>query len=232
MDIQNFIKKELDSFTKKEKIFFPIILLAIILIGIISQDHKIAIIGALCSILYTLLAGKGKLYCFVLGIIGTAIYAYFTLKSYLWGKSILYILYYIPIQIIGIFLWKKNLKKDTNEIIKTFLPMKEKFIYLGCTIVGAIILSFILFYIGDFKPILSSLIITFSITAQLLATKRCIDQWGYWFFVNIVTIILWTNIYIHNRMFASYIIVYVIYLILSIYFMNTWKKEITKKREN
>ena len=232
MNILNFIKQELNSFTKKEKIFFPIILLTIILIGIISQDNKIVLIGSLCSILYTLLAGKGKLYCFILGIIGTAIYAYFTLKNHLWGKSLLYILYYIPIQIIGIFLWKKNLKKDSNEIIKTFLPMKEKFIYLGCTILGAIILGCVLFTIGDYKPILSSLIITFSITAQFLATKRCIDQWGYWFFVNIITIILWTEIYIYNKMFASYIVVYIIYLILSIYFLKTWKKEITKKREN
>jgi nicotinamide mononucleotide transporter len=228
--ITDFIKKEFDSFTKNEKIFFPIILLIIILVSIITKDNKLALIGSLCSVIYTLLAGKGKLYCFVLGLIGTAIYAYFTLQNHLWGKSLLYILYYIPIQIIGIFLWKKNLKKDTVEIIKTHLPIKQKFIYFGCTAIATIAFAFLFNMIGDYKPFFSSFIITFSITAQLLATKRCIDQWGYWFFVNIATILLWTNLYIENKGPIAYIIVYMIYLILSIYFFKTWKKEITKKQ--
>lgn len=225
----DFIKKELISFTTKEKIFFPIILISIITISIITKDNKVALIGALCSVIYTLLAGKGKLYCFILGLIGTAIYAYFTLQNHLWGKSLLYILYYIPIQIIGIFLWKKNLKKDSIEIIKTYLPIKQKFVYLGCTIVAAIVCAFLFQAINDYKPILSSLIITFSITAQLLATKRCIDQWGYWFIVNIITIILWTTLYIEFKGPIAYVFVYIIYLILSIYFFNTWKKELKKE---
>lgn len=228
MKIQEFIKQEFNSFTKKEKIFFPIIMLTIILISIITKDSKLALIGALCSVTYTLLAGKGKLYCFILGLIGTAIYAYFTLQNHLWGKSLLYILYYIPIQIISIFLWKKHLKKDSVDIIKTYLPMKQKFIYLVCTIILTILCAFLFKIIGDYKPFFSSFIITFSITAQLLATKRCIDQWGYWFFVNIATIILWTTLYLENKGPISYIIVYIIYLILSVYFFNTWKKEIKK----
>lgn len=228
MKIQNFIKREINSFSTKEKIFFPIILITLIGISIITQDSTLALIGSLCSVIYTLLAGKGKLYCFILGLIGTAIYAFVTLKSHLWGKSLLYILYYIPIQIIGIFLWKKNLKENSIEIIKTYLPIKQKFIYLGCTLFSTIICIFIFYAINDYKPILSSFIITFSITAQLLSTKRCIDQWGYWFFVNIITIILWTSIYIEHRTYISYIIVYIIYLFLSIYFFKIWKKEIKK----
>ena len=226
MKILNFIKKELNTFSTKEKIFFPLILITLTIISIITQDSKIALIGSLCSIIYTLLAGKGKLYCFILGLIGTAIYAYFTLKNHLWGKSLLYILYYIPIQTIGIFLWKKNLKKDSVEIIKTYLPIKQKFIYLGSTLIATIFCIFIFYAINDYKPILSSFIITFSITAQLLSTKRCIDQWGYWFFVNIITILLWTTIYIENKGPIAYIFVYIIYWLLSIYFFNTWKKEL------
>lgn len=228
MTLTNFIKKELNSFTQKEKIFFPIILITIILISIITKDSKLALMGSICSVIYTLLAGKGKLYCFILGLIGTAIYAYFTIKNHLWGQSLLYILYYIPIQIIGIFLWKKHLKKDSVDVIKTYLPLKEKFIYLIITLTSTIFLAYFLCKIGDYKPFFNSFIMTFSITGQLLATKRCIDQWGYWFIVNIITIILWTTLYLENKGPIAYIIVYVIYLILSIYFFKTWKKELIK----
>lgn len=229
MNISNFIKKELESFSKNEKIFFPIILISIIFISLITKDSKLALLGSLCSVIYTLLAGKGKLYCFILGLIGTMIYAYFTIKNHLWGQSLLYILYYIPIQIIGIFLWKKHLKKDTVDVIKTYLSKKEKIIYFTTTLISTILFAFFLHSIGDYKPFFNSVIITFSITGQLLATKRCIDQWGYWFFVNITTIILWTILYLENKGPIAYIVVYIIYLILSIYFFNTWKKEIKKE---
>ena len=107
MKLSNRIKTELTHFNKFEKIFYISIILLVFIVSIIFNDSKIALISALCGITYTLFAGKGKVYCYYAGIIGTFCYCYIAYKNGLYGNLALYGLYYLPIEIYGIFVWKK-----------------------------------------------------------------------------------------------------------------------------
>ena len=143
MNITKFIKKELSGWGKIERIIFPMELLLIILVSLYINDNKIALISAICGISYTILAGKGKISCYLFGLTGTLCYAFISFKNALFGNLALYALYYFPMQIYGIFKWKENLKTDTQEIVKTKLSQKQRQIYL----LLAILLSIILFAI-------------------------------------------------------------------------------------
>ena len=131
MKFIEFVKSELSGWGKYERVIFPVILLGIILISFIINDNKIALISAICGISYTILAGKGKISCYLFGLLGTMCYAYISFRNNLYGNLALYMLYYIPMQIIGIFKWKKYLNKKTGEIIKTNLSKKEQLIYFS-----------------------------------------------------------------------------------------------------
>ncbi len=134
MKIMEFIKKELSGWGKIERVVFPLEILLIIILSVIIGDNKIALVSAVCGISYSILAGKGKISCYLFGLCGTLCYAYLALKNNLFGNLALYALYYFPMQIVGIFKWKKHLKKDSQEIVKTKLTNKERILYSAISI--------------------------------------------------------------------------------------------------
>ena len=229
MNILNFIKAELSGWNKYEKIIFPLTITAIILISIAIQDSKIALFSTVCGITYTIFAGKGKISCYIIGAMGTLCYAYLAFKNTLYGNMLLYAGYYLPMEIIGIFQWKKHLKKDKQEIIKTKLHTKERAVYFTITTLFFIISSVVLKKIGTDTPILDSFTTVFSILGMLLTVKRCIEQWYVWFTVNLIALIMWIQAYLNGSNCFATILMWLFYLILAVYFYFSWKKEIENK---
>ena len=226
MNLAKYLKNEINDFCYLEKIIFSSIILLTIAISIYMNDSKIALVSAICGMSYTILAGKGKVSCYFIGIIGTICYCYLSYKNGFWGNLLLYALYYFPMEIIGIFKWLKHLKKDKQEIIKTKLSKKEKIIYLTLAIIFSIIVSFILKYTGGKTPIIDSITTVFSIIGQLLMVKRCIEQWYIWFIVNLLSLIMWIIAYMNGSNCLATVIMWAVYWILTFYFYYTWTKEL------
>jgi len=138
----------------------------------------------------------------------------------------LYLGYYFPMEIIGIFAWKKNLKKENNEIKKTTLENNER-ILLGLLILFTGILSgFVLQYFNDQFPFMDSFILILSIAGMYLTVKRCIEQWIIWTIVNFLSVIMWFVIFANGGKTFATLIMWFVYLFLGIYFFSQWKKEL------
>ena len=228
MNIWDFFQSEFSSFGKYERFLFPLVLLLTLIISIVIGDNKIALVSALCGMSYTILAGKGKVSCYFIGMIGTFCYSYLSFVNGFYGNLALYMLYYLPMEIIGIFKWKKHLKNGTTEIIKTCLSKREKFVYLLVTIAGSFSLAFCLSIMGDANPIVDATTTVMSIVGQLLTVKRCIEQWYIWFFVNLLSLIMWIIAYINGSNCFATLIMWAVYLVLSLYFLSAWKREISE----
>lgn len=226
MKITEFIKKELSGWGKIERVVFPLEILLIIILSVLIGDSKIALVSAVCGISYSILAGKGKISCYMFGLCGTLCYAYLALKNNLFGNLALYALYYFPMQIVGIFKWKKHLKKDSQEIVKTKLTNKESIFYTLISIVCSVILYVILLFLLDQSPIMDSVTAVLSVVGLILTVKRCIEQWYVWFIVNGLSTIMWINAYLHGSNCFATILMWATYFVLSIYFLITWKREL------
>lgn len=226
MNINSFVKNELSGWGRIERIIFPLIIFLITVISVCMNDNKIALVSAVCGISYTILAGKGKISCYFIGLLGTMCYAFLSFKNALYGNLALYALYYFPMQILGIFKWRQNLKTETGDIIKTQLSKKEKFIYSILALVFAIVLFQILKRLGDATPCIDAITTVFSIVGLILTVKRCLEQWYVWFIVNGLSVVMWVEAYINGSNCFATILMWVTYFILSIYFLYTWKKEI------
>ena len=221
-----FIKKELEGWGKIERILFPLGIVLIILISLVINDSKIALISAVCGISYSILAGKGKISCYLFGLLGTMCYAFISYKNNLFGNLCLYLLYYFPMQILGIFKWKQHLKKDSQEIVKTKLSKRSRIIYSLAAIIFSIIGYLLLKYFNDQSPLIDSITSVLSVIGLLLTVKRCIEQWYIWFIVNGLSTIMWINAYLHGSNCFATILMWATYFVLSIYFLYSWKKEI------
>lgn len=229
MNLLDWIKEEFKNFGKYEKVFFPFIILLIVVISFIMGDNKIALISAVCGISYTILAGKGKISCYFIGMIGTFCYSYLSFINGFFGNLALYMLYYFPMEIIGILKWKKHFKKEVREISKTRLSNKDRLIYVVIAVVLSLIVSFVLKIFGDTRPFLDGTATVLSIIGQFLTVKRCIEQWYVWFFVNSVSLIMWIYAYINGSNCFATILMWAVYLMLSVYFLQAWKKELNNK---
>ena len=226
MKIIEFIKKELSGWKNIEIILLIASFILIFLNSIILKDNTIAIISALCGILYTIIAGKGKCSCYLFGLCGSFCYCMLTLQNKLYGHLILNMCYYIPAQIIGFLSWRKHIKPKANEIIKTKLKTKQKYILLLITIFGCFITYYILKYYNDSNPIADSVTTFLSIIGMYLTVKRCIEQWIIWFIVNTISLFMWINVLMSGEKVYSTIVMWSVYIILAIYFHMTWKKEL------
>lgn len=226
MKITEFIRKELSGWGKIERVVFPVEILLIIIFSVLIGDSKIALVSAVCGISYSILAGKGKISCYIFGLSGTLCYAYLALKNNLFGNLALYALYYFPVQIVGIFKWKKHLKKDSQEIVKTKLSNKERIFYTLISVICSGILYVILTFLQDKSPIMDSVTATLSVVGLIFTVKRCIEQWYVWFIVNGLSTIMWINAYLHGSNCFATILMWATYFVLSIYFLITWKREL------
>ena len=213
---------------KKEGILFTLIYVLLFINAIISKDSIIAFISAFCGITYTILAGKGIPICYPIGATGSCFYAYLSFVSNLWGNLILYVCYYIPMQILGFFQWNKNLKSDKYEIVKTVLNNKERVILFLITTLITIITIFVLTHFGDKNPVIDGITTVFSVLGMYLTVKRTIEQWIVWMLVNGLSFFMWLDIALKGEKVYSTVFMWGVYFILAVYFYTNWKKEITE----
>lgn len=227
MELIEFVKKELSGWKKFETISLFAVLFIIFVNAIFVKDNPIAVISAFCGILYTVIAGKGKISCYFFGLSGSWCYVLLSFGNALWGNMLLYLCYYIPMQVFGIFKWKQHLKKDSKEIVKIQLPQKTRILLVVLGVLGSVLTSLILFYFNDKSPIADGIATFLSIIGMYLTVRRAIEQWFVWMIVNGISTFMWLSLVIHGTKTYSTVIMWGVYFVLAIYFYYEWKKELT-----
>ena len=134
------MKNLIQGFSFFEKAFLTGAIFVIVALNLSLNNSKITLLSAVCGITYTFFAGKGRVFCYYIGIIGTLCYTYLSYKNGFFGNMCLYGLYYLPMEIIGIFSWKKHLKKNGYEIEKKTLQKKALTLYILFSLLFSIIL--------------------------------------------------------------------------------------------
>jgi nicotinamide mononucleotide transporter len=194
--------------------------------AIVLKDSVIAVCSAFFGILYTIIAGKGKISCYFFGLMGSGCYIYLSAFSHLWGNTLLYLAYYIPMQIHGIFAWKNHLNNDF-EIKKTRMTRKQKLKFLFTGILGSILTALILYFLSDKNPLIDGITTFLSILGMYCTVKRFLEQWVIWIIVNGLSFLMWLNLVVHGTKAYSTLVMWGVYFVLAIYFYEVWKRELS-----
>lgn len=228
--LKNFAKAEFIGWKKTEVIALTLIFTFIFINAIIVKDNLVAVVSAICGITYSTMAGKGKISCFLFGLTGTFCYSYLSFKNALFGNLLLYAGYYFPMQVIGLFFWSKNLKKEAQEIVKTKLTNKKRVKYFFIAFISCLVGIYILHILNDKNPICDGITTVLSLFGMYFTVKRCIEQWVIWIVVNGLSAIMWLQVVLQGEKVFSTFIMWVVYLILAIYFLFEWCKELNSKK--
>lgn len=169
--------------------------------------------------LATIICAKGKMSYYVWGFIQTIMFLILNLELRLWVESAEQV-YYLITMIIGVFIWKKNLNKDTAEIkAKKFTVTKFVLTILGLVVASVVIYN-IDVALGGVAPLLDTLSLSIAIVANLLCTMCYKEQWILWFVLDIIQTILY--FVIGQPMMA---IMYIAWTINCIYGWYNWNKQ-------
>lgn len=231
MKITEITKKELQGWKLYESVGLFAVIFFILTNAYLLKDSPVAVCSAICGILYTIIAGKGKISCYFFGLAGSGCYIWLSFKNALWGNMLLYLCYYIPMQVLGIFKWKKHLEEKSKEIIKTKLDTVERIKLALVGILGCALTIFLLYFTGDKSPIIDGITTFLSIIGMYLTVRRCIEQWVIWMVVNGLSFIMWANLVVNGIKAYSTVVMWGVYFILAVYFYFVWKNEVKSKNK-
>lgn len=220
------MKNILKGWSLFEMIWLVLFTAIIVITGIVFDDTAVGMTASITGVLCVILVAKGKLSNYFFGVINTALYAYISHQSQLYGEFMLNAFFYLPIQFIGFYLWNKNKTKNGIETVVEAKTLSKKgwgYVALTVAIVGALYGVF-LNQIGSQQAGVDAFAVVLSITAQLLMLKRFAEQWLLWIVVNILSIVLWLNVFLQDGNSVTILVMWCAYLVNSVYGYIKWKK--------
>ena len=140
--------------------------------------------------------------------------------------------YYLPTNILGWFMWKKNINKENGEVIKRKLDLKMEIIIAVVSIVGIVVYGYFLgHYTNDKLPYTDSMSTVLSIVAQFLMLKRYMEQWIVWIFVDAVSIFMWVMTFFNGGESVATLLMWGVYFINAVVMFVKWYRESIKTQE-
>lgn len=201
----------------------------------------ISTFGALMGVISVVLSANGSIWTFVFGLVDVLIYSYILYDSKLPSQLLLYVLYFIPMEFVGFFSWRKRGANAKEKVKAQRMNGKKWLMFLGIfTGVFAVALGiscFITTRAGGTllwgKTVLDAMITSANITALIMMAMAYTEQWYIWTLVNITAIIQWA-VTLATVPEAGYAIVplikYSFYLLNGLNAIRIWMK-LSQKEE-
>ena len=214
-----------------------------LIIGVIASNiiysalsDNVDIVGSVAGIagvLCVVLVAKGNIWNYLFGIINVSMYAYISYKASLYGDAALNALYYVPMQFIGWWQWRKRGAAVSEAEAggagvqvkaRRFTWHQRAILALGCA-AGVIAVGYVLKHFGDPQPFKDSATTVLSIVAQALMALAFMEQWALWIITNVISVVMWCICVIRGEAHAAVmVIMWVFYLLNSLNGFRVWLK--------
>ena len=179
------------------------------------------ITGALC----VYLAAKENILNWPIAILSVITYIYIFYNAKLYGDTILQF-YFLVTSIYGWYYWsygKSNSLKSERPVGS--LVKKDWLLIIAIQIIFSIIIGVLLDrYTDTDVPFVDSFCTVMSFIAQYLMTRKKLENWLLWIFVDIIYIPL----YIHKNLLATSVL-YFAFLFIALQGYIDWKKTLKKQ---
>ena len=213
----------------------------LLIIGVIASNiiysvlsGNVDVVGSVAGIagvLCVVLVAKGSIWNYLFGIINVSMYAYISYKADLYGDAALNALYYVPMQFVGWWQWRKRGAAmsqaeagDRGVQVKARRFTWEQRLMLGLGCAAAVIVGgYVLKYFGDPQPFKDSSTTVLSIVAQALMALAFMEQWALWIVTNIISVIMGCICVARGDAHAGVmVIMWVFYLLNSLNGLRVW----------
>jgi len=184
-------------------------------------------IVAVTGIVNLVLCARGNIWNYIFGIIYNAIYVYISWKSRLYADSAIYLLYYLPMQFVGWFSWKKNQNQDSGAVNVQHLNKRMALLLLVAAAVLIPTFAWVLGLpaIGDSQPWLDATTTVVSILAMYMMVKAIAEQWYIWIALDAMQVVKWAIATIQGEEHAALMLVmFAFFLANAVYGLIQWNR--------
>lgn len=249
--ILEILKKSLLSLNKFE-CFLLIAILSFVVFGFATRDvtinSTIAAIAAVLGVFCVVLGAKGSIANWIFGIVEAFLHIYICFHTHIYGDMLQRLFYNLPMQFIGWKKWKKRIRKDGSQTIRTrYMTNLQRLVTVVSVIVMTGFLGIFLIYFGpwfietvqglvpgwEFKTFkvnydqpmqlwLDSFTTVLSIVTMYVSVKAFVEQWVMWLTINVAYIAMWL---MSDSEFSFMTVAkYSVYFINSFYGLYRWNK--------
>ena len=190
-------------------------------------------VAGIAGVLCVVLVAKGSIWNYLFGIVNVSMYAYISYKASLYGDAALNALYYVPMQFIGWWQWRKRGASVSQAEAggagvqvkaRRFTWHQRAILALGCA-AGVIAVGYVLKHFGDPQPFKDSATTVLSIVAQALMALAFMEQWVLWIITNVISVVMWCICVARGEAHAAVmVIMWVFYLLNSLNGFWVWLK--------
>ena len=193
----------------------------------------ISAVGSLMGVLSTVCAANGRILTFLFGLIDVAIYGAVCLIGTRYGNAALHLLYFLPMQFVGYFQWRRRGAHEKEKVQARRLDRKQWLLFGGIFLVGLTAAYFILSALDKTEAasvvkwlvLMDAFSMMCNIIGQYLLSTAYMDQWFFWIGVNVSTILMWA-LTLRQDPGSSYALIYLVkysfYLLNSLNGLRIW----------
>lgn len=182
------------------------------------------IAGVICGTLYLLLIIRENIWCWLFGILASAItvFVYIEFKLYLEaGLNV----YYILAGIYGWIYWARNRTRDHKTPVTDWVPHHHVIAVTAGLLLTLGLGQLMAVHTDSPRPFVDSGLTVFAFLATYMEARKVLSTWHYWFVINGVSI--WLHV---DRALYFYAVLSVFYTVLCIQGYRKWRKSFREQQ--
>lgn len=194
--------------------------------------------GALAGVVNIVLSANGSIWNYLFGLIDVSATVVVSFAASIhsdnpiWGQFALHAAYFLPMQFIGFFQWRKRGATGRKAVNPRRVHGKEWFAVAGAFAGIMCLMYFLLNVVGNPEPktfnaviFMDTMVASLSILGQVMMAMALADQWFIWISVNISAIILYwlkSGGSEADSYMTVYMVKYIFYFINSLNGLRIW----------
>ena len=214
------------GYTMFEKAFLVSMLALQVLVYCFVPDTVIGMICGVAGCICVVLTAKGKISSYAFNFIQMITYMIICWDLALYFEFGEQVFYFIAC-IIGVFLWKKNMNKNsdgTEQVKCQKMNLKQwLLVALATALTTALLGLFGDLVLGGTLPYMDAFSVALAVIAQILMVLRYREQWAIWILIDVTSLVMF--IVLGNW---SMVAMYVAWTINAFYGWYNWSKLVVK----
>lgn len=167
----------------------------------------LASIGALTGVMNTVLSANGNIWTFLFGLIDVSIASIVAFDSSIrpggepvWGNFALHVFYFLPMQFVGWWQWKKRGAESRHRVRARRLGAGRAALTALMLLLGTAVAYAVLCKVGGRSLdalhviiLVDAAVFMLNVLGQILMSLAFMEQWIVWLLVNVFSIIMWSE---------------------------------------
>jgi nicotinamide mononucleotide transporter len=153
---------------------------------VLHELSPMEIAAAIATLINVWLLVRNNIWTWAWGVASVILYGIVFYRSRLWSSTGLQLLYYLPMQAYGWWVWMKNGPTHHDDLPVSRLSTQARLAWTAATLPMAWLLGWLMSFTGAQQSMMDALVTAISVSGQYLQTHKKIEHWFCWVVVNAV----------------------------------------------